>query len=322
MRFLIIGLGSIGRRHFQNLRKLGNKNIAVVRNKKKVDGPQAEFLKKHKPLIFYSINEAYKWRPDAVIVANPTNLHVKTSCLALENNAHVFIEKPLSHNMRGVNDLIRLARKKKKIIYVGYHLRHHPQLKKIKKMLDKGIIGKIFYARFVTGEYLPDWHPWENYRKGYAARKDLGGGVVLTQSHDLDIAYWFFGKAKVVASEVKNSEILKLTVEDFAEILARFKNCPLVSFHVDYLVRPPVKTLEIYGTKGRLAWNYHKSEFKINYIAGKEKTDKLIKFERNDMYISELKYFIKCAKYNCKPATDGMAGKEVLKMAISALKKI
>ena len=150
-RILLSGAGSIGRRHFGNLRSLGYRDIAVLRSKRRMDVPQRKFFYKYQPPVFYDLKTALAEKPDAVLVCNPTSLHVSTACAAVRAGSHVFIEKPISHRQTGVDALLREARESKKIIYVGYHFRHHPLLKTTKRIIDSGKLGKLHADRFITG---------------------------------------------------------------------------------------------------------------------------------------------------------------------------
>lgn len=320
MNILIVGTGSIGRRHFQNLYALGFRKLAVVRSKHRMDGPQSEFFAKYRPRVFYNLVTALREKPDAVLVCNPTSLHVRAARAAIRAGAHVFIEKPISHSRSGVAGLLREARRQKRILYVGYHFRHNPLLKTVKRLLDSGKLGKLHSARFVSGEYLPGWHPWEDYRKGYAARRDLGGGVVLTQSHDLDLIYWFFGKPRLVGADVRSSGELDIPVDDIAVITFATPRCPVVVSHLDYLSRPPVKEFTISGSRGRFEWDYHGNFLRLVFANGKARTIKPpASFERNDMYVTEIKDFLRCIRQGRKPETDGQAGAAVLEMALGAM---
>jgi predicted dehydrogenase len=319
MKLLVVGTGSIGRRHFINLWGLGFRDIAVVRSKRGMDTLQSEFIEQYSPRTFYDLDEALADQPLAVFICNPTSLHISTARLAIKAGAHVFLEKPISDNNKGIISLLREATIKQKIVYVGYHFRHHPLIQIAKKLLVSEKIGKIQDSHFVTGEYLPNWHPWEDYRKGYAARSDLGGGVTLTLSHDLDLIYWFFGMPKTVQAVILNSGNLSIDVDDVASITFTSKQCPIVTANLNYFSRPPVKQFIINGSKGSLSWGNYRNELKMVSSEGKIRLWTLPhSFEKNDMYISEIQDFLRCIKRKILPICNGVAGSEVLKMALAA----
>lgn len=316
MLFLIVGLGSIGRRHYRNLSAFGYTDIAVVRSKPQMDSEQKAFFKEFHPKVFYDLGEALQEKPDAVFITNPTSVHLTAARQAVTAGAHVFIEKPISHTSAGVASFLANAQRKRRVVYVGYHFRHHPQLKTIKRLIQKNALGSVFHARFTTGEYLPGWHPWEDYRKGYAARRDLGGGVLLTQSHDIDTALWLFGNPTRVEGVARRSGHLATSADDTADLILHYRQALTVSIHLDYLATPPVKRLEIYGTQGNVRWNYHTATLDIGQ--GKRmRSTQLKNFERNAMYVEELREFIRCITTKREPESDGVAGARVL--AITSL---
>jgi hypothetical protein len=185
MKALVVGLGSIGRRHARNWVRLGLGEVLVCRQ---TDRPLPE------PLgvparEFRALDEALADQPDVVLVTNPTSLHLATARLALQAGSHVLVEKPISHTLDGTESLLHSER----LVTVGYNLRFHPGLLRTRELLHAGAIGKPLSLRAEVGEYLPDWHPWEDYRQSYAARRDQGGGPILTFSHELDSVYWLLG---------------------------------------------------------------------------------------------------------------------------------
>lgn len=322
MRCLVVGLGSIGRRHAGNLLSLGHE-VIVVRSGRRSDEKQKQFLKQHKLPALYSLDGALKEKPDAVFVTNPTSMHLATARRALQAGAHVFVEKPISHSTSGVATLIALAKRKKRVLVVGYHFRYHPLLRKIHSLIMEGGLGTIFHAQFVTGEYLPAWHPWENYKKGYAARKDLGGGAALTQSHDIDTALWLFGKPKRVRAHTHATRMLGIDVDDIADFSLSTPRAAEVSIHIDYLTRPPVKRLEVFGSKGRILWDGTdgtKNILTITKTDGRAQTKVLKKFKRNDMYIAELKDFFWRIRHDRGDTKSAEDAREVLCIALAAIK--
>ena len=189
MKFLIAGLGSIGRRHFRNLLTLGERDIILYRTHQATlpDDELAGFP------VETDLLSALSHHPDAVIISNPTALHLDIAIPAAQSGCYILLEKPVSHSMTRLGELEHAIQLNKLKVLVGFQFRFHPGLQKVKQLLDTGSIGDLLSARAHWGEYLPNWHPWEDYKLGYAARSDLGGGVVLTLSHPLDYLRWFLG---------------------------------------------------------------------------------------------------------------------------------
>jgi predicted dehydrogenase len=251
MKFLIAGLGSIGHRHFRNLIAIGEKDIVLLRTRKAtlpddelagypVETDLAEALKKHKP--------------DAVIVANPTSLHLDIAIPAAQAGCHILLEKPVSNSLERLDVLQNAAEISGSKILVGFQFRYHPTLNKARELIQQGALGKVLTVHAHWGEYLPNWHPWEDYRQSYASRADLGGGVLRTLTHPLDYLRFLLGDVESLWSFNSHLSPLELDVEDAAEIGLKFVSGAVGSVHLNYFQRPPVHRLEIVGTDGTLRW--------------------------------------------------------------------
>ena len=331
MKFLIAGLGSVGRRHMRNLVALGEKDIVLYRTRKAtmpedelagypVETDLREALKKHKP--------------DAVIVANPTSLHLDTAIPAAEAGCHILLEKPISYSTERLDQLEKVVKKSGSKILVAFQFRFHPGLIRAKQLISDGEIGRVISAHVHFGEYLPAWHPWEDYRKGYAARADMGGGVVLTQCHALDYLPWLVGKVKSVWGFTAKLSDLEVDVEDTAKIGLRFESGALGSLHLDFNQQPPSHRFEVIGTKGTLKWDLSNGATRI-YRASPESlaisTGMGIKaggeweaypladgWERNLMFLEQMKHFVAVVRGEVEPICTLDDGVRVMKL-ISAV---
>src|SRR5512141_1835986 len=249
---LIAGLGSIGRRHLRNLVACGETDIVLLRSHRAtlpddelagypVETDLPEALKKHKP--------------DAVIVANPTALHLDIAIPAAEAGCHILLEKPVSNSLERLDVLQNAAQKSGSKILVGFQFRYHPTLNKVRELIQSNALGKPLTVHAHWGEYLPQWHPWEDYRQSYAARDDLGGGVIRTLTHPLDYLRYIISEVDSLWSFNGHISALEMDVEDVAEIGLRFSNGAIGGVHLNYFQRPPVHRLEIVGTHGTLRWD-------------------------------------------------------------------
>ena len=182
MKILIAGLGSIGRRHFHNLLALGERDLLLYRTHRSTM-PDEEL--QGFP-VETDLGAALAHKPDAVIVSNPTSLHLDVAIPAARAGCCLFLEKPVSDSMERVHDLQAAVEDSGRQAFVGFQFRFHPGLREAKQLLEQGVIGRVLSVRAHWGAYLPGWHPWEDYRQGYSARSDLGGGVILTLCHPLD----------------------------------------------------------------------------------------------------------------------------------------
>ncbi len=316
MRFLICGLGSIGRRHLRNLQALGERDIVLLRSGKstlpdeELDGLPVE----------RDVERALeRWRPEAVIVANPTALHLQVALPAARAGCHLLLEKPVSHQLGGLDELQRALERHGKRALVGFQFRFHPILARVKELLDTGHIGRVLSARGVWGEYLPGWHPWEDYRTSYSARRDLGGGVVLTLCHPLDYLRWLLGEVQGVTAQVWNSGALDIEAEDNADILLRMADGARVSLHLDYNQRPAAHWLEVVGSQGFLRWDYHAGElrWRTAEMPAWEVEPDPPEFERNDMFLAEMRHFLRVVAGEEQPRCSLADGVRALQIALA-----
>jgi len=290
MKFLIAGYGSIGRRHFQNLKALGQEDILFFRSGK----GQLEDKGLDGFIVETEIDAALRHKPDAVIISNPTALHMDVAIPAAKAGCHLLLEKPISHSMDDVEELQDAVAQSGSRVLVGFQLRYHPGLQKIAEWLSLGKLGEPLFGYAHWGEYLPDWHPWEDYRKGYSARDDLGGGVVLTLSHPFDYLNWLLGPVETVSAATQLSTSLDIGVEDRADIVLKHSQGTQINVHLDYLQKPPSHTLELVLSKGMLRWDASNTQVQI-YHSESEKWETVSlseEFERNDLFLSQMSHFI------------------------------
>ena len=314
LKILIVGYGSIGKRHTDNLLKIGNSEIIVYSNNK-----ESFKLIKRGVKIYTSFEDALKEKPDISIICNETSFHVDTAIKLAKINSHLFIEKPLSHSLVNLTKLLKIVKEKKLITMVGCNMRFHDGIKSIKKLLEKNELGQIFSVIAENGSYMPDWHPGEDYHISYASNKKLGGGVVLTQIHEIDYLFWFFGKVSEVISISDKLSDLQLDVEDFSSSILKFKNNIVAEVHLDYYQKPSVRTCKIIGKKGKIIWNYENNHLQIFKNSTKQFSTKMIdkKYDRNKMYVEELKYFLNCVKKKKTCMNSIVEAYEVQKIAFA-----
>jgi predicted dehydrogenase len=332
MKFMIAGLGSIGRRHLRNLQALGEKDILLYRSHRS-SLPDDELAGLP---VETDLQAALGRRPDAVIIANPTALHLEVAIPAAQAGAALLIEKPISHSPAGWTELRKAAGAGAPIL-TGYHFRHHPTLQQAARLLQEGAIGNPISAHAHWGEYLPAWHPWEDFHQSYSARADLGGGVILTLSHPLDYLLWLLGPVQAVSAFTTRTGLLEKDgqipdVEDSAEIVLRFTSkaqaqrtgaaAPLASLHLDYLQRPPAHWLHINGESGYLHWDNQTGVLEFCRAAHPERKEIFSPpdgFTRNDLFVAEMQHFIQVARRETQPLCSLEDGLNALALALAAL---
>jgi len=328
MRFLIAGLGSIGRRHFRNLIALGEKDIVLLRTRKSTlpDDELAGYP------VEIDLNEALrKHKPDAVIVANPTSMHLDIAIPAAGAGCHILLEKPVSHSLARLDVLQKTAENSGSKILVGFQFRYHPTLRKARELIQANAVGKILTVHAHWGEYLPQWHPWEDYRQSYAARADLGGGVIVTLTHPLDYLRYLLGEVESLWSFNGHNSPLEVDVEDLAEIVLKFANGAVGGVHVNYFQRPPVHRLEIVGTNGTLRWDnadgilhFHRMPASFGSFSDQPPAPIIESFpppegfERNQLFVAQTRHFFKVVRGESEPVCGLQDGVMALRLALAA----
>lgn len=290
MKIAVIGFGSIGKRHVQNLLSIPRIQI-IICTKQNILNPSPNRIR-----IVSSVSECLKEKPDAVIIANVSSLHVPIAIKFARAGIDLFIEKPLSNSLKQIKDLLALIRKKKIITQMGCQLRFHKCIKEIKRLILNKEIGNVISVRVECGSFLPDWHPYEDYTKNYAARDDLGGGVVLTNIHEIDYLYWFFGEVLEVFSVTGKYSNLKISTDDLSVAIIKFENNVIGELHLDYFQKPEFRSCKIIGTKGTVYWDSEANTVML-YNNNKNKWIKVLEelnHDRNSMFKEELIHFLSC----------------------------
>jgi len=331
VKALFIGLGGIGQRHLRNLRTLAPeaevlayrvRRLAHVVTDRLALEEGGDVEKKYNVRPMDNLEDALRQRPDVVFVCNPTSLHLATALRAAQAGCPLFIEKPLAHSWEGMEDLVRLVEEKRLVALVGYQLRFHPCVRRLHDLLREGAIGRVLAVRVEVGEFLPGWHPYEDYRQMYASRSDLGGGVILSQIHEFDYLYSLFGLPRRLFCLGGHLSSLEIDVEDVASILIECvvdgRSVP-VHVHQDYVQRPPSRTCEVIGDQGKILVDFR--TLTVQAFDGSGQPLETITFEgleRNQLFLDEMAHFLACVRGEEKPLVSVRDGAQSLRMALAA----
>lgn len=337
MKILFIGLGSIGQRHLRNILSILGEDVELMayrvtretpalNEKLQPVGEGSILAEKYNISEFSDLSEALSRKPDIAFITNPSGLHIESAILAAKAGCQLFIEKPLSDSYVGLDTLNKIIEEKNLVVIVAYQFRYHPAIIRAKQWLDDNKLGNVVSARFYNGEYMPGWHPYEDYRKSYAARSELGGGAIVTQIHEFDLALHLFGTPVSIYAVGGKLSDLDMDVEDSVSVLMSYKNkngfFP-ISIDLDYLQSPPRRGFSIVGDEGRIEWDYIKNT--ITFESRKTKIKEIIchdGFERNNLFIDELQEFFKKIRGEESNVVDYKTGCMSLKMAITAKKSM
>lgn len=336
MRILMVGLGGIGQRHLRNLRALLGNDVEIlayrVRKLSRVITPtlqvdaERDVEQVYGVRVFGDLDAALAEKPDIAFICNPSSLHIPVALACVRAGCDLFIEKPLSGDLAGLPELQRLVEEKGRIVMVGYQLRFHPCFLRMQEIVRSGVLGKLLGVRAAVGEYLPGWHRYEDYRQGYAARADLGGGVILSQIHEFDYLYALFGKAKRLFSLGGHWSSLEIDVEDMASTLLQCEcsGRPLpVHLQQDYLQRPPQRMCEVIGDAGKAMLDFPTLSVTL-YDAEGALADRFSceQLDRNQLFLDEIRHFLDCVQTRSKPVVDLHEGMWSLQVALAAKESI
>lgn len=318
MKFLICGLGSIGRRHLNVLRNLGEKEFFCLRS------GNSEVRTPEDVIELRSISEAAGAGITAALITNPTSLHVETAVELAKQGIAIFIEKPLGKDLAGVQELSRICEEKKIPVLMGYNFLHHPAIRFIHKLVEEGIAGKVISARAQFGTYMPGWHKGEDHTRSYAAQKHLGGGVVLTSIHEQNYLSSFFGEVVEVKAMETSGNTTGIECEEGIEILMRHESGVLSSVHLNFFQKPYYRNCQIIGTEGTIFWDFMKPV--VRFMSA-EHTDvwKLGAgaFELlEESYRNQMIHFIEVAKREVQPLAGLKEGVKDLEVALKIINEI
>lgn len=252
---LILGSGSVGKRHMKNFASLDCEISAMDPRKDRMEEAGKEIDIKNK---FLTSEEALKsgQKFDAAVVASPPKFHIDQTIELLKNDLPVLLEKPLAKTLEEAERLSNYLTSKFPPLVLGYTYRWWPSLAEMRSKILAHGIGKPLHATFRMSAHLADWHPWERYQDFFMASKDLGGGALLDESHWLDLMIWFFGMPEKVFADIGKISDLEIDTDDNVDMLVSYKNGFRVSLHLDLYGRPHQKSITIVGEKGSLVWGF------------------------------------------------------------------
>ena len=326
---LFVGLGSIGQRHLNNFKSIIGDGAeilvyretdrnALIKNGRVI--PCVSLQHHYGFTQVRTLNDGLKEKPDVVFITNPSSKHLRIALKAAQKGCNLFIEKPLSHTLRGVDLLVKIVNLKDLVVTVGYQMRFHPCYKFVSKILSEKKYGDVISASFEWGTYLPNHHPYEDYRRGYAANKKLGGGAVLGLSHEIDIICSFWGQPEKLYAVGGKLSYLDMDVEDTVSILMGFKRGSLI-FPVT-LFLSYAQTKEIRKFRIQLEDALVLCDLLNNRVTLFENSNEIIiqkdfsNLKRNDLFMEEMSEFINAVRKKQQSSISLYDGIEALKLAM------
>jgi predicted dehydrogenase len=290
MRVLVVGGGSIGKRHAGNFKQLGIERVGVV--DPRADRRAEVTAKLGLTDTYESVDAALQNGYDAVVVGVPTAFHTEVAHRSLAAGAHVLMEKPISDRLDGLSDLVQETSRLRRVFMVGYTYRFWPPLLHLHKLLSSGIVGRVYFADVTFSEYLPDWHPWEDYRSWFMSKKEQGGGAMLDESHAVDMARWLFGEIRDVFCLTGNLSHLEMTADDHAQFLVNYESGARGTIHMDLFGRRHRRTIDVVAEHGNITWDFFANTVQVQHVDQRYSQTTTFTCERNDMFLAEAAHFL------------------------------
>jgi len=287
---LIIGGGSVGQRHARNLATEGCR-ISVV-------DPRAD----RRDELAAQTDVAGRWetveealcdeRFDGAAVCSPTVFHVEQASAVLKARTPVLLEKPVSMDHREALRLKDMVSRSGVPVLLGYTWRWWRPLRKVRTLLEQGMIGKLRHVQFHMSANLADWHPWEPLADFFMSRADLGGGALLDESHWIDLMTWFFGRPKEIQGRIDRLSDLAIDSDDTVDAIVTYRDGPRVLLHLDLYGRPHEKFIRFLGENGTILWSAEPNRIRIGQEAAHEWRDEEFTLERNEMFVEVVREFL------------------------------
>ncbi len=318
-RVLIVGLGSIGKRHLRIARELlPSSDIRVLRHQLTSEIPE------NANACIFSLKEALAFKPHISVIASPAPFHIATAQVLAELGAHILIEKPLSASLTGINQLLETCKRQGTILLIGYNLRFLPSLQRFRELIIEGIVGDVLSIRCEAGQYLPSWRPETDYRQGVTAKYELGGGPLLELSHEIDYVRWVFGEIEWVTSSLSRQSNLEINVEDTAHLIMGFAPQEdgrqlIAMLNLDLIRHDTTRVCIAIGGNGSLRWDGLTGQV-FYYELGKKVWRELFhhQHQRDDSYLAEWRHFLACISGRETPLVTGEDGLRVLQIIEAA----
>jgi len=300
-KILFIGLGGAGQRHLRIFRELlpNDTDFSAYRKTSKTPLLNADFTVNAETTldsfyglrIFDKVEAAFENEPALTVISNPTSFHRKSMMMALNVNSNIFVEKPWAENLEGFVKFKDLVLAKKIKFHISFQRRYHSQIKDAFNAFNSGVIGRPIAATFTVFSNVPSWHPYEDWRSLYAVRSELGGGVLLTEIHEIDLVNWFFGIPNAVFCSGGNYSHEKLSVEDTVNLTLLYNNFS-VQLILCFMHKSPSRRIHIAGTSGEILWEDKTGILKISPFDGNEVVKSAQLITNDDMFMAQANNFL------------------------------
>ena len=319
-RILIVGLGSIGKRHARVIKQLRPECEIIALRRQASDAVPESGI----DYCVTSLEEALRLQPRIAVIANPASHHVSMAIPLAEAGIHLLVEKPISSTVGDVPALIEGCRRRGIVLMTAYNMRFLPALQRFGELIRQGRVGHVLSVRAEVGQYLPSWRPGNDYRSNVSAQAALGGGALLELSHEIDFLRWIFGEIDWVNAALLRQSVLEIDVEDTVHLLLGFRQItergPLVAaVDIDFIRHDTTRNCTAIGEAGSLRWNALEGKIEF-YAPGGTAWEVLDECpsQRDDSYLAEWRHFLECVETGTQPMISGEDGLAVLQVIEAA----
>ncbi len=293
MRVGIVGLGSMGKRRIRNLRQLGIEEIVGLDpNPARRD----EAASTYGIRVVESLDDLMAVGPQALVISTPPDRHMEYAMVAVEAGIHFFTEASVLE--AGMPELIRALVSTEIVAAPSCTMRFNSTIQEIASVVRGGSLGPVLGFTYHSGQYLPDWHPWEDYREYYVSRRETGGAREIVV-FELSWLTWIFGYPEAVKGLAERVSGLEADIDDMYQVVGRFGGA-LGHLLVDVVCRVPTRKGRIIGEAGTLEWDVVHGEVRV-LAAGATEWETTRHAARqpqpgyvaaDDMYVAEMTAFL------------------------------
>jgi len=312
---LVVGFGSAGRRHAQNLARRGARISVVDTRTDRLRPPEEMKLLGAYPTVDDALAAA---RFDATVIATPTAFHLQQAEQLIEAKCRVMLEKPVALDLSQGQRLAAVEARYGQAVLLGYTWRWWPALRELRARLKSGAIGRVMRAEFVMASHLEDWHPWEPISDFFMSRAELGGGALLDESHWIDQMLWLLGEPQAISAHVEHTSALPIDCDDNVELLAFYADGSRARVHLDLYTRPTERSIAIYGDGGALRWNFEANVIGQYNSRVQQWRETPFAGERNDMFDALAAEFLEVVCERVAPSCTIADGISVLRIVDAA----
>ncbi len=300
-KVLFIGLGGAGQRHLRILHSLLPEQTKFTCYRRTGSTPllRPDFTvdenrsleEKFQLTVFDSIESAFEDAPDLTVISTPTACHREPLLLALKAGSSVIVEKPWAENLDDFTLFSKGVQQKKLSFLISFQRRYHPLMLQAKQMLQLGTFGQPISAIFTVFSDVRTWHGYEDWRSLYAVRPDLGGGVLLTEIHETDLCYWFFGLPKAVFCSGGNRGVEVLEVEDTVQMILLYERFS-VQLNLCFMHITKTRSFHIAAARGDIKWQEESNRLTVMSADGSKEEFSAPEFTNDTMFTNQAKEFI------------------------------